>query len=256
MGVEDSADAASQLGAALHDGLEQLNKSETFRFQGYSRVVLPLDGYVFWLPSVPLEVEGSLHYSQDIQQNEDETVGLASVTFTTAKRVVEFSEMPINSIFVATVSGFRFAFARQKGHYSELKLWHYSGISIYPALATQLIDDPKKLDPEQAVVSNSLPFWLQLANYKPPFYDAFRSGVTLYPSDLVPPNLEPPYGSVEISDTPRALQSTPLIDINRNHSQLVSDRVRIILYGLQNNAAMDFVDAVNQYSVFTGKFRS
>ena len=35
---------------------------------------------------------------------------------------------------------------------------------VYPALSTQLLDDPRRLpDPTQAIVSNSLPLWLALA---------------------------------------------------------------------------------------------
>jgi hypothetical protein len=248
------------LAGALQDGLDQL--AQVVTFQGYTRTPLPLDGFVFWVPTITVDVKGSLHYSQDIQQNEDETLGLAGVTFTSREPVALFSDAPINTIYVASIGGFRFAFSQQQV-YPQAGLWHYFGHSIQPAMATQLLDRPGSIDLNQTVTSNSLALWLGLNNYQSPFYDGFsnvgvpfyQAPIILYPSDMLPANLVPPYGAVYIGDgDTEALQPVPSLDRNRSHSQLVADRVRITVYGVQNDLALDFQDTVNQYSVETQNF--
>ncbi len=268
--VSESAPFETQLRGGLAAGLDALDLTQTITFQAYTRVVLPIDGYVFWQPTVPFEAKGSLHFSQEIAQNEDETLGLASVLFTTTDKIVAFSAMPINTIYVASAGGFRYAFSQQQGLYEQAGIWHYFGHCIYPAMASQLLDVPGTLDPSQAVVSNSLPLWLALNAYNPlsQYPDQFANSTPqypqksmnlaqLYPSFMVPPNLVPPYGVIHIGEGPedtRALQPVPYLDQNRSHWQLAADRVRVTLYGLQNNAALDFIDIVEQYSVMTDNF--
>lgn len=243
----------SQLAATLRDGLENLDLNQEITFQAYTRVVLPVDGYVFWSPTTELVVKGSLHYAQEMEQNEDELLGLANLTFTSESKVTDFTNAPINTLYVARQGDFRYAFSQQQGFYSQAGLWHYFGRSVYPALASQLLDRPDSIDPKRAVTSNSLALWLSLNTWSSPFNDGLRTGITLYPSFLTEPNLVPPYGAVHIEDT-YPLQATPWIDSNRDHYQLVADRVRITLYGLQNDEAMDFVDSINSYSVLSENF--
>ena len=251
--LSESPRDPNQMFGALRDGLEQLDLNQEVTFQAYTRVVLPIDGYVFWSPTITLVVKGSLHYAQDIEQNEDETLGLANVTFTAQEKVTDFDDAPPTTIYVATQGRWRYAFSQQQGFYSQAGLWHYVGKSVYPALASQLLDRPGQIDPKRAVTSNSLALWLSLNSWSSPFNSGLVTGVTLYPSFLVEPNLRPPYGAVHIEDT-YPLQAMPYIDEFRNHYQLVADRVRITLYGLQNDEAMDFVDAVNSYSSLTENF--
>jgi hypothetical protein len=243
-----------QLFGTLRDGLESLDYNQEVGFQAYSRVVLPVDGYVFWSPTVRKVFKGALRYSQEIQQNEDELVGFATVLFTSEREIVEFSG-PGDTLHVARLGKFRYAFSQQQGFFKQAGLWHYFGHSVYPALETQLLDRPGAIDPAQAVTSNSLALWLQLNSYAAPYYDGFRNTVVLYPSYLVSQNLVPPYGAVHIGqgDT-RALQAAPLLTPDRSHYQLAADRVRVTLYGLQNNAALDFIDCVFQYTVDTQNF--
>lgn len=246
---------AGQIRGVLRDGLENLDLNQEVTFQSYTRVVLPIDGYVFWAPKVPITIKGSLHFSQEIQQNEDELFGQATVLFTSEKHVTQFSTA-LDTIYVATMGDFRYAFSQQQGFYKQADLWHYFGHSITPALQSQLLDTPGAIDPTRAVTSNSLALWLSLNSYVNPYFPEYRvKGLTLFPSFLTTPNLVPPYGSVQIGENDTtALQSLPLIDVNGNHTQLVSDKVKIILYGLQHDEAMDFVDFVLQYSLNTENF--
>lgn len=250
--LDEGAYAAGQEAGLLRAAKDQLSGHRELVFQCYSRVVLPYDKYVYWQPTVKTQpIGGSLHFSQEWEQSEDETVGLAHIWFTADSRITEFESAPPNTIFVATVEGFRFAFSRQMDRYEQAGIWHYECKSVYPALASQLLDTPGLIDPTRAVVSNSLPLWLDFASYKPLY--GFTSNLTLYPADLVEPNLTPPYGAV-IIDGPAPLTAMPALDANSSSTQLVRDRVRIVLYGLQSNESIDFLNALIQYSVDTGNF--
>ena len=70
----------------------------------------------------------------------------------------------------------------------------------------------------------------------------------VYPAFLSPLNLQPPYATVDIINT-EPLQAYPYIDIKSNHWQLVKDTVKVVMYGLRNFNAMDFVDYVLNYSL-------
>jgi hypothetical protein len=243
---------------ALTGAVEGLDLNQEIEFVVYTRVVLPLDGYVFWLPTgTRKKFRGSLHYSQEIEQNEDETVGLATVQFTSEGHIEDFSAVPPNTLYVAKHGTWRYAFSQQTWRYEQAGIYHYYGQQITPALASQLLDKPDQIDPDQVVVSNSLPIWLSLNGYVSPFVDGFSNpGVTLYPSFAVPPNLPsvPPYGSVHIEPSAtQALTAAPYLSpTTRSHYQLCEDTVRITLYGMQNNAALDFIDMVNAFSVNYG----
>ena len=237
---------------ALVDGTDMLDLNQEVKFRAYTRTVLPLDGYIFWQPLEEVCFQGSLHYTQDMEQNDDETFGSAVVRFTTAERVVEFTESPPNTIWVGRGRDFRFAFFQQEGFYDAARLYHYFGRSIPPAMETQLLDVPGSIDPTQAVTSNSLALWIQANTYTfAPIYAGLPGGLVLYPAGLVPPNLVPPYGAVKIFDT-RALQAVPSYRGGTvGTDQLNSDRALITLYGLQHNAGIDFLNAILMYSSLT-----
>lgn len=251
----------TQMQGILRDGLEALDLEQAISFQRYTRVVFKSDGFVFWSPIAPKVVKGALTFGVESLQNEDETLGSATCLFTSEAQVTDFFDGVEGELLVATNdAGFRFAFSQQNGYFQQADLWHYWGRSIPPALSNLLLDDPNSIDPDRPVLSNSMPLWLGLNGFSSLYYGGFSNkGVPftvaapiLYPSYLVSPNLKPPYGSVHIpEDYPQALQATPWLDRNRNHWQLVTDRVRITLFGLQNDEAMDFVDTVNQYSLVT-----
>ena len=263
MGILPSPDHnVSELSDAIDQAAEELSLDQEIEFQPYTRVVLPIDGYVFWKQSVPvITVKGSLHFTQNIEQNEEETFGLAQVVMTTRRRLVEFESMPPNTLYVGSWTSadgtkrFRFTFSAQNGRYKAAGLWHYSGRSVPPALANQLLDEDGKIDASRAITSNSLALWLALNTYTPLWSGQFKTGVTLYPSDLVEPNLIPPYGIVHIggNDT-RSLQSAPYLDATMSSWQLAADRVKVTLYGLQSDEAIAFHNAVLAYSRDTENF--
>lgn len=243
----------SQLSGALSDGAAVLDLDAEVKFKVYSRVVLPIDRYIYWQPSGHLTLRGSLHYGQEIEQSEAETVGIARVTFMTREKSQELSEGPINTLYVTDVGSARAAFSRQQGFYTQAGLWHYAGISVYPAFASQLLDRLGMIDASRAVASNSLPLWISLSSYVPLYAGAFAAGIQLYPAFAVEPNLVPPYGVVNVIDT-KADTSAPYFDNTGTGWRLCRDRVRVTLYGLQSDEAHAFLYAAMQYSVDAGAF--
>jgi hypothetical protein len=273
----------SSLHGALNAGVTSLSAGQVVTFTRYVRVVLPIDGYAFWVkadiltpsavynslqlgavtpnaapgtaaPAAQIQATGSLHFHSENVQDEDNTYWLNRVIFTTDSPIeTGFVTAGENELYIGEFAVrqdpaqvLKFAFARQDGWYDEAGYWHYKGEAIYPFMASQVIDSAQSLSLRQ-VVSNSLPLWMNLNGYTP-FY-GFSNHVPLYPSSLVLSNARPPYGAIHVdSHSTRALGAAPYLHRNSSHEQLCTDRVRITLYGLRNDEAQDFVDCVNQYS--------
>lgn len=262
----------TELNAGLDLGLETLSLQQTVTFTKYIRQVLPLDGYVFWVrwdllsaaalkaagttrSNSVVSVKGSLHYATDNTQREDETLSLNRVIFTAEAPIDEFNQVASNIMYLATFStqqsgallcdcppgkssetSIRFSFTRRRNLYRQAGLYHYEGDAVYPALATQIIDDLAQL-PTDPIVSNSLPVWLSLNQYFP-----------VYPSFLVDDNIVPPFGAIHIGENDTgSLQPIPYLDNKGSHFQLADDRVRITLYGLTSNVVLDYYDYLLSY---------
>lgn len=267
---------SSALNAALVTGLNTLSANETITFTQYFRVVLPLDGYVFWVkgdilsqsavfgalgfnkatfnqssktlvPAKIFNVKGSLHVSAVQQQEETQNLTVNTVIFTAERLVNEFNEIGPNTMWIAELNNVKYAFSRRGPYYQQANLFHYSGEAVYPDMNTQIIDNPRQLDTRNVVVSDSLPLWLKLNNYDPVY--GFGNHIPLYPSFLLPRNIAPPFASVHVvPESSESMTLAPLLDETLSHSQLTQERVKITLWGLRNFNAMDFLDCVYQYS--------
>lgn len=240
----------AQLKADLLAALRETSGDQYVTFTQYIRKVLPLDGYVFWLKTKDMTVPGSLHYTTDKRQNEDETIAVNRVIFTTGEEVQAFNEIAANVIWVGEFNGVKFAFSSRQNYYRNADLHHYIGDAVYPAMYSQLVDLGSQLSDKELVVTNSLPAWLTIPSYDPVWMGIANPGILLYPSFAVPDNLRPPYGVVHVEPSAtQALQSAPKIGKTYTHAQLAQDKVRITAYGWTNSNALDFLDVVNQYSV-------
>ena len=236
------------LAGALQAGLNMISQNQTVTFNSYRRVILPLDGYVFWLRdnSVPsIEVFGSLHYSADQKQELDNTISFVNVLFTTNTQIANLEEIQPGNIWIGSFDDFQFTFSSHGNYYDQAELWHYEGHAVYPEMRTQVIEDSTQL-PTKPIVSNSLPIWLQLSS----------NALPVFPSFLVPENLTPPYVVCHIGqDDTRNLQPIKLTDrIGRGSYQLVSDKVRFITYGLNNQDIFSFVDSIYNLNEFNPIF--
>jgi hypothetical protein len=262
----------NQLYAALLAGIEDISQQAEVTFATYTRRVLPLDGFVFWLRTGQFNQQGMLHHTATRAQNEDDTVTTDNVVFTTISPIVALNEANTQTLIVGTIEGVRYAFLAHGAFASQAGIWHYTGASVVATLATQLIDDPDQL-PKDLIVSDSLPAWLSLIDYTPIWLIPSNPLIPLFPSFAVPDNLAPPFGAVHIEPSAiRYMQAAPtllttwqptldgygkpILDGNGNpvlhaetrHTQLVSEQVRVTLYGCGNRAALAFLDLVLRFS--------
>lgn len=273
-GVSEAARAKTILGSDLGAGVETISLDQKIKFTLYARVVLPLDGYVFFIRSdllsapvlvaakpvstatlariegmrAEIHATGSLHYATDVRQEEAETLAVNAVTFTSLREIQDLNYVSPALLYIGEFDGRRFAFSRRKSFFKQANLWHYVGDAIYPDMEAQIIDSVADFDATDVVVSNSLPAWLALNNYAPVY--GYGNAIPLFPSFLVPPNIEPPWGAVHVyPESTRELAMTQTIDpATSTLDQLCAERVKVTLWGTRNNDALDFVACVNQYS--------
>jgi hypothetical protein len=249
--LAESAPNASPLNAALVAGVENVSQQQTITFIEYRRIVLPLDGYIFWVNAgASFTAQGSFHIATKLEQREDETIGVNRVVFTSAQELQDFNAVAPGTMYIGSFGEARFAFSQQANFYQQSGLYHYSGEALYPALATQVIDNPAALDLSDVIVSNSLPLWLSLGSAT--VFGKTAPTFPIYPSFLVPQDAPPPYASIHIGDSDtEAIGSAPSFDYEDSHFQLCKDRVKITLYGLRNADALNFQDFLFQYSLDT-----
>lgn len=275
--VGESIGTQSPIAAALRSGVATISADQTVRFTKYVRLVLPLDGYVFWVradlvsqgalynamrfngaafnqapkvtaPAIYEDAQGSLHFSTDLRQEETETYAVNRVVFTAVQEVKNLNEIGPTVMFIADIDGVRFAFSSRGAFYEQAKLWHYVGNAVYSDMDTQIIDSFVGFS-RDLVVTNSLPLWLAFNNYEP-FYGFGNPSIPLFPSYLVPANLPPPYGVIHVDPAgTQALAAAPTLDATSSSTQLAMDRVRVTLYGVRNNQALNFLNCVLQRSV-------
>ena len=254
--IAESLNSQSQLANTLAAATNEISSYQTIEFTQYSQIVLPADGYVFWVNTgVVTSVQGSLHYSTDQQQNEDETLNVNRVIFTALSQIDSFNEAEPTDLFIGTFEGIRFAFNARGSFYEQANLFHYLGNAVYPALSSQLIDSAADL-PTEPIVSNSLPIWLGQNSFAP-----------VYPSFLVPANVVPPYITAHIEPdmtevpsfpeygwpgTTESGSPAPLHDLPS--TQLAKDRVRLTLYGFNNQKAIQYLVSLIEYSMDGNEF--
>lgn len=213
--------------------------------------LMPNQPYVGGIATT-ITVQGSLHVSIDRQQEEDNTNDINHVVFTSLTAVPELDLIGPNTLWIGSYTAgqgeegtIRFAFRNRSNYYQQADLWHYFGDAIYPDMETQIIDAVGQFDTQNVVVSNSLPLWLSMDQMNPPFPFPARQQIALWPSFLVPPDVRPPYAVVHIQPGgTQAIQAAPIYTATDSQFQLVTEKVKVTLYGLRNFNALDFVQYV------------
>lgn len=204
-------------------------------YRSVSSVTLPTD----------VDVMGSFHYATTVEQREEATVDSNDIVFTSLSEIQPFNQVGPNHLYVGNYRDLIFAFSSRARLYEQADLYHYQGKALFSTKRTQIIDDPANFNPT-LVVSNSLPIWISMSGYVPP-YPTFNCPFPLFPSYLVDDNLTPPFGSVHVENT-TTLAMVPYLGPRMQSAHLCRDTVRVHLYGLDNEAASDFLLFVEQYS--------
>jgi hypothetical protein len=255
--IQESLNSQSQLQETLAAGVNTLSLNQRVEFTQYSQTILPADGYIFYINTGSTQtVQGSLHYATDQQQNEDETIDINRVVFTALSQIDSFNQAAPTDLFIGTFEGIQFAFSARGSFYQQANVYHYVGNAVYPALASQLIDSAADL-PTEPIVSNSLPIWLAQNSFAP-----------VYPSFIVPANVVPPYITAHIEPSMTEAPTfpstvwpgtavpnsgaSPLYDLASR--QLAKDKVRLTLYGFNNQTAIQFYMSLVDYSLNTDDF--
>lgn len=261
--VAEAVGNQSQLASSLRAAVGVISQNQTVTFTKYVKLVLPLDGYVFWVkaslvsasalanvatynaaafnaaPTVvqtapTVTVSGSLHIATTNQQDADESFSVNRMVFTATESINDLNDISPMVMYLAEHGDYRFSFSERKSFYKQADLYHYEGDAVYPVMESQIIDDVASFDTLNVIVSNSLPIWLALNAVMP-----------VFPAFLVPDNIRPPYASVRIEpDSTQAIQMAPYLGPTSSHWQLVQERVRITVYGLRNYSALDYLDYI------------
>lgn len=257
--IDEGLGSPGQLASTLEAGIESLSQRQEVSFQLYNRVALSQDGFVFWVAmGVPTNFVGSLHVISDRHQDEDQIIGVNRLVFTSEDEITQFNLVSPGTMWIGSwVLGsttLQVAFSGRNSYYREASDWHYIGDAVYPAMQSQLLQSVSDL-PTQPIVSNSLPIWLGQNQMAP-----------VYPSFLVPDNVVPPYIVAHVEpDQTEALGAFPILAWPGTptpdtalqpmpSSQLMRDKVRLTLYGLNNQQAIQFFQSLIDYSLNTDAF--
>jgi hypothetical protein len=265
--------------ASNQAGVDTVGLYQRINFTLYQKVVLPIDGFVFWVQANQLSpsavfnkgiingvtfnqptsiaegdeaatqcVPGSMHVEINTQQLEDETFDLNRIIFTSEQPIDAFNQINPTQMYLGEFEGLQFFFSRNSRWYQQAGLWHYQADAVYPDMASQIIAFPNQLNTNQQIVSNSLPIWLRFNNWQQPFM-YFDNAVPIYPSFLSEENIKPPYMTVHIDpNQTESLATTAHLGHKLTHSQLARDVVKITMFGLGNDAALNFADLITEYS--------
>lgn len=278
--VAAAAAGRHQMAAALALGVDTLSENQTIQFTLYKRLVLPIDGSVFWVraslvqPSAQpnafgpnqvtpndqgtagtadtIMVKGSLHYANTAGQAEADANTVSNIIFTSEEEIEDFKAIAPDEMWLGAFRGLRFSFSRLGSFYEQTRIWHYEGIAVLATMESQIIDSPIDWTDAQ-VVSNSMPAWLAMREPIAPVVGLAGVGYPIFPSFLVPNNQPPPFIVVHC-DPPGtvALQAHPRTDQDSNQWQLVQDRVRVTTVGLRHRQVLDFIAYVHAWAEFTG----
>ena len=268
-----------QLASTLGASVDTIDEYAVLTFQQYRRIVLPADGYVFWVrtdllspsaipgagrlgsfvpgagsfPAIAFQAQGSLHRITLLRQDEAGTDATNRVVFTSKDEVRDLNAVAEDLIYLSEIDGRRFSFSRQDAFYRQADLFHYSGDAVYPTMLSQVIDSPARFLDLSPVATSSIPFWLALQR-PTPWLTLPGLPWQIYPSFLVPNNLAPPYVVVHIEpNSTIALQGAPAVT-RLGHRQAVQERVRVSLYGFREIEALQFLDYLNDYSLTSDRF--
>jgi hypothetical protein len=256
--TEAVGSAKPPLAAELAAGVNVLSANQSITFTLYKYLVLPLDGFNFLVnynlitptsgdPPASVVIQGALHYSTDVIQEETSSISMNTMVFTALTQIDNFQDIDPPWLYIGEFNGIRFSFNSQGKYFQQADLWHYVGTAVTAVMGPQVIDTFDQLNSLKQVVSNSLPIWLAMPTYVPPYPGFTCPVLKMYPSFLVPSNELPPYAAVHIENT-ESLVEAAFLGPRLTSTQLSSEDVRVTLYGVNNDDSITFLNFVLQYS--------
>lgn len=228
----------------LKEGLANLAPGSSITFTEYTIYRFSEDGYVFLVKGTStLSVTFSaIHIATERDQEIDNTIGMNSVVLDTQTEINEFNTVNPTSMWIADIAmpdgtTIPVAFQRYGPFFANAGVYHYAGFAVFPQFGNLIVAASADL-PTAPIVSNSLPIWLTQ-----------NSIANVYPSFLVPENIQPPYVVAHIEpELTKPLQPVPYYVwtstgtgfANLASYQLYYDYVQLILYGFTNAMALQF----------------
>lgn len=265
--INEAIGQQAPLKGPLSAGVNTIDLNQVVEWTLYQRIVLPLDGFVFWVqankigsgalansscansfavnqspaftPALTFTAQGSLHHTTIEKQEKDASYSVNKLVFTSLQPVNDLDKIAPDQMYLANVNGNRYAFSSRSMWYRQAGLYHYTGDAVYEPLSSQIINYPDQLNTIDQVVSNSLPIWL-----------TFNSLFPVFPSFLVPFNFPPPFATIHIGeDDTSPMTAGPVFDSTLTRWQLAKDRVTVTTYGVRNNTILDWLDLVQAYTL-------
>lgn len=133
MSIEEAVTARTPIGSSLKALVDTISYDQVVGFDLYVRLVLPLDGYVFWVkastvsrsallnamgmntsmlneadvevPVAKFYAKGSLHYATDSRQTEAANYSANRVVFTSEQPVQDLNAVSDDLLYIATFDG-------------------------------------------------------------------------------------------------------------------------------------------------------
>ena len=254
------------LNSALSAGLDNIRYGQSLTFTPYVRVVLPVDGFVFFVrydqvsqiaaslagtssaTLAPVTVPCSVHMSTTTEQADEDNMDFSRIVITAKQEIRPFHDNVTTVLWISEFEGVRFTIDGRKGYYQQSGLFHYQGGTVFPVMETQIIDDASDLCLSSPILSNSTPLWMTLAANISSAVWLPGFSFPLYPAWLIPDNEVPPYGVIMPRDA-KGWMSAPRFDPNFSRNQLVYETVDVVLYGCSHRDAENFLDSVLGYQM-------
>ncbi|UMM63162.1 hypothetical protein [Aristophania vespae] len=243
---------AASLAASLVAAVNDVSYGQHVQLKEYKRLILPLDGYVFWVATgKEILVTGALYFLTENIQKEAKSLEQRNVIFSSKEEVKPFNQLSSDQIWVGNLDETRFVFGSRSSQITQDGLFHYIGESISPIFSTQFIDDLNIINDDEVIVSNSLPIFMALPTQSNPYLDWCRwpENVPIFPSYIVPDSQAPPYITVDIDPSFQQSLTPGLISTSDKSSfQFVTETVCLTLYGLTNNQAVNVRDYIVRWA--------
>ncbi|QDH14152.1 hypothetical protein E3E12_08070 [Formicincola oecophyllae] len=230
--------------------------TQNITFRQYRRMVLPLDGHVFWVATGTTQtLAATLNAATSAVQTAQETASPTALTLTinASDDLKPFTARAQGLLWVGTWQGQDFAISNASTSDLNAGSVLYSGQTITAPFAAQFVDDASQLDNKALLTSSCLPAFLAMPSQPTPLTKScpWPEGVPVFPSFAVPDDQPTPY--IAVCCRPKTLAPVSMAPshdaASKTSSQIVREGVRLTLMGLDNQQACQVRDYVRQWAL-------